>query len=77
MSFSRKTQKTRTLIPKNNVTEPQDIRLAYSNNQLKRSYQRFKNGIFCFSYFYAQHLIVAQRIKKQSVDYTSAKVKLI
>jgi len=32
-----------------------------------------KNSI-CFN---AQHLRVAQRIKKQSVDYTSAKVKLI
>jgi len=36
-----------------------------------------KNGICCFSYFNAQHLRVEQRIKKQSVDYTSAKVKLI
>jgi len=37
----------------------------------------FKNGICCFSCFDAQHLRVAQRIKKQSVDYTLAKVKLI
>jgi len=35
-------------------------------------------GICCFSCFNAQHLRVAQRIKKQSVDYyTSAKVDLI
>jgi len=37
----------------------------------------FKNGICCFCCFNAQHLRFAQRIKKQSVDYTSAKVKLI
>jgi len=36
----------------------------------------FKNGICCFSYFNAQHLSVAQRINKQSVDYTSVKEKL-
>jgi len=36
-----------------------------------------KNEICCFSCFNAQHLKVAQRIKKQSVDYTSANVKLI
>jgi len=36
-----------------------------------------KNGICCFSYYNAQHLRVAQRIKKLSVDYTSAKVKSI
>jgi len=35
-----------------------------------------KNGIGCFSCFNAQHLRVAQRIKKQSVDYTSVKEKL-
>jgi len=31
----------------------------------------------CFSCFNAQHLRVTQRIKKQSVDYMSVKVKLI
>jgi len=36
-----------------------------------------KNGICCFSCFNAQILRVAQRIKKQSVNYTSAKEKLI
>jgi len=30
-----------------------------------------KNGICCFSCFNAQHLRVAQSIKKQSVDYVS------
>jgi len=33
LSFSRKIQKTHTLIPKNDVTEPKGI--GYSNNQLK------------------------------------------
>jgi len=33
--------------------------------------KNFKNGVCCFPCFNAQHLIVAQRIKKQSVDYTS------
>jgi len=37
----------------------------------------FKNGIYCFSCFNAQHLRLAQRIKKQSVDYTSVKEKLL
>jgi len=37
----------------------------------------FKNDICCFSYFNAQHLRVAQRIKKQLVDYMSTKEKLI
>jgi len=37
----------------------------------------FKNGICCFACFNAQHLRVAQRIKKQSVDHTSVKEKLI
>jgi len=42
------------------------------------SYQRLeKNSICCFSCFNAQHLRAARRIKKQSVDYTSAKEKLI
>jgi len=36
-----------------------------------------ENHICCFSCFNAQHLRVAQKVKKQSVDYTSAKVKLI
>jgi len=37
----------------------------------------FKNSICCFSCFHTQHLRVAQRIKKQSVNYTLAKEKLI
>jgi len=36
-----------------------------------------KNGICCFSCFNAQHLRVAQRIQKQSVDYKSIKETLI
>jgi len=36
----------------------------------------FKNGICCFSCLNAQHSRVAQRIKKQSVDYTSVKEKI-
>jgi len=35
LSFSRNTQKTHTLIPKNDVTEPKAKMLGYSNNQLK------------------------------------------
>jgi len=36
-----------------------------------------KNGVCCFFCFNAQHLRVTQRIKKQSVDYTAVKEKLI
>jgi len=39
--------------------------------------KNFKYGICCFSCFNAQHLRIAQRIKKQSVDYTLVKEKLI
>jgi len=35
LSFSRKTQELHTLIPKNEITEPKNRRLGYSNNQLK------------------------------------------
>jgi len=51
-----------------------------SNNdsQLELGHTKdLKNSICCFSCFNAEHLRVAQRIKKQSVDYTSAKIKLI
>jgi len=34
LSFSRKTQKTHTLIPKNDVNEPKARRLGYFNNHL-------------------------------------------
>jgi len=46
------------------------------NSQLSHT-KDFYNGICCFSCFNAQHLRVAQKIKKQSVVYTSVKNVLI
>jgi len=48
LSFSKKTQKSHTLIPKNDVTEP---KVGCSNNQLncyqvKSQFQTFKNHGF-------------------------------
>jgi len=62
---------------KNIVKKSQLVPSLVKLNSVLGHTKDFKNRMCCFSCFNAQHLRVSQRVKKQSVDFTSVKEKLL